>query len=152
MQLRKGLVLAAVLASAAALGGCGGYDVELKGGVFDLMGVSGTQNKKAKEPNLRARPGLVVPPSTAALPEPGSGAQPTTAPDGQAWPVDPEKTKVAKNEALRKQHEAFCAKARQRVDAGLDTVLPDGPLGSCHQSIIKNFTGKPLYRQDADPR
>jgi len=133
-----------------SVAGCSGYDVELKGGVFDALGVAGVMNKKQKEKKVAARPGLVVPPSTSSLPKPGSAPQAVAAAPGENWPIDPEERKAGENRRLIAEHKVFCAKARQRVSSGITTVLPDGPMGSCHESIIKNFTGKDLFRRKAD--
>ena len=142
--VRAALAAAAV----AALAGCSGYDVELKGGVFDAIGVSNI-GKKQPEPKLRDRQGLVVPPNTASLPPPGSAPAPSTEVAG-AWPVDPEKRKANDAAALRAKHEAFCAEAERRVNAGIDAVLKDGPLGTCHKSVVKALTGKDLFTRKAE--
>jgi len=140
----RGIIAAASLA-AVSLTGCAGYDVELKGGLFDVTGLSSIGKKKA-EPKLKRRNGLVVPPTTASLPVPGSG--PAQAPpvavaaNGEAWPVDPERDKSLKKAAVLAQHKAFCTKARQRHQAGLSTTVEEGPLGSCEESILRNITGK----------
>lgn len=129
-----------------SVAGCAGYDVELNGGIFDAMGVAGVVGKKEKEKKLAARPGLVVPPSTASLPSPGSVPQPQQA--DQAWPVDPEERKASSKQIAQAKHEAFCQEQRRKHEAGLIPVLPDGPLGSCHQSIVKNFAPH-LYEHEA---
>jgi hypothetical protein len=76
--------LAASLASALALGGCGG--VEFQGRIFDAMGLSDT----GPEPDVRMaeRPPLLLPPDVKALPAPGSGV--TTATAREDWPQNPE--------------------------------------------------------------
>ena len=93
-QIQKRLTM---MASAMSLGlllsACSGTDVELKGGVFDLLGVSGSGQKRA-EPKMKNRPGIVVPPSTASLPKPGAAPQQTAlAANGEAFPVNPEEAK-----------------------------------------------------------
>ena len=137
---------------ALSVSGCGGYDVELNGGLFDLIGASDI-GKKRVEPKMTKRNGIVVPPTTAALPPPGGKPKPSgpqvAAATGQAWPVDPEVAKSDAKQAKLRQHLAFCAKARQRVAAQLDAVLQDGPLGSCDESVIRNFTGKDLFSRPA---
>jgi hypothetical protein len=88
--------LAGALVCVAALGGCGG--VELQGKVFDYMGVSGDR----QQPDVRMgeRPPLLIPPNTKALPQPGTGSTATARGD---WPDDPEKvrTRVAKQEKAK---------------------------------------------------
>jgi hypothetical protein len=121
-----------------SVAGCGGYDVELNGGIFQAIGVAGVVGQgKNKEEKLAARPGIVVPPSTASLPTPGSAPQPDGA--DQAWPVNPEDRVASEKKMAQAQHEAFCAEQRRKHESGLIPVMADGPLGSCHQSILKNF-------------
>ena len=150
MQPIKSALFALGACGLLSLGGCSGYDVELNGGVFDMLGVSGKQQSRAREPKVVARQGLVVPPSTASLPEPGSAQPQVAAAGGQNWPVDPDRAKALQKDARQAQHDAFCAEARRRHDAGIDQVLANGPLGSCHESIVKAFTGKPLWERKAD--
>lgn len=151
MSLRT--AIAGSLAACAMLGltACSGYDVQLEGGVFDLIGVSDL-GKPKPEPKVAERNGLVVPPTTAALPVPGSVPQRPPQIAGvngdQSWPVDPDARRVENKQVLLKQQTAFCEKARQRFENGLDAVLASGPLGSCEQSVIKNFTGKGLYEKN----
>lgn len=155
MQPLRAVLIALGSLAVLAVGGCGGYDVELKGGVFDAMGISGKQQAHAREPHLNSRQGLVVPPSTASLPAPGSAPQPSqvASVEGQNWPVDPEKQKADKQAALKAEHEAFCAKQRDKLDAGLINTLEDGPLGSCRRSIVKALTGKdPFWGPGSKPK
>ncbi|MGI9523489.1 MAG: hypothetical protein ACR2PG_17805 [Hyphomicrobiaceae bacterium] len=149
LWLRLGTCLA--VAATVFLAGCsGGYDVELNGGIFDAVGLSSV-GKKAEQPRVERRNGIVMPPQTASLPVPGSGrptAEQVAAISGQeAWPVDPEQSK-AQNEAQQKAlHEAFCERARDRYNRGLDPDVERGPLGSCQKSIVRSFTGKAAYYQ-----
>jgi|GEM_PF-590943 len=148
MTASKALIFGLGSAVFLSLGGCSGYDVELKGGVFDVLGVSNL-NKKKGDPKLVSRGGLVVPPSTASLPVPGSGSTVAAAAPGSNWPVDPEQSKADKKRLLLEKHAAFCEAARRRVKIGLDAAVADGPLGSCHESVMKNFTGKDAYRRES---
>ena len=134
---------AAVLAAGLSLSACSGTDVELKGGVFDLMGVSGPAAKRS-DPKLADRPGIVVPPSTASLPPPIDSSAPVIAANGEAFPVNPEEAKRSQVADIVAQHKAFCERARQRHDAGLTTELESSPHGACHQSVLRNFTGSDL--------
>ena len=133
---RSGALIACVL----SLSGCAGYDVELKGGVFDYLGVSELGKKKA-EPKMAQRTGIVVPPRTAALPVPGSRPAPqqVASVGGQQWPVNPEEAKAGKKQAMLNKHKVFCAEQQRRLDAKLITTMADGPLGSCRKSILKNL-------------
>jgi hypothetical protein len=91
--------LATALASALALGGCGG--VEFQGRIFDAMGLSGDGGP---EPDIRMaeRPPLLVPPDVKTLPAPGGGVAAVTA--REDWPQNPEITREqvvkAKNDKL----------------------------------------------------
>lgn len=154
MQPLRAVLIALGSLAVLAVGGCSGYNVELKGGVFDAMGISGKQ-AHAREPQVKSRQGLVVPPSTASLPPPGGAPQPSqvASVDGQNWPVDPEKQKSDKQAAIKAQHDAYCAKQREKLDAGLITTMEDGPLGSCRRSIVKSLTGKdPFWGAGSKPK
>jgi hypothetical protein len=131
-----------------ALSACGGYDVELKGGVFDYLGVSDIGKKKS-EPRMTQRTGIVVPPTTAALPVPGSRPAPqqVATSDGQQWPINPEDAKAAKTSSAKQQHLAFCEEQQKKYDARLIETMENGPLGSCEKSVLKNFTGQGITFQ-----
>ena len=90
--------LAGVAACVAVLGGCGG--VELEGKVFDYMGVSGSG--QAPDVQMSERPPLLIPPSTRALPQPGTGSTATARAD---WPDDPEKVRVRVAEQKQAEQE-----------------------------------------------
>ncbi|MCL4768693.1 MAG: hypothetical protein KJZ80_20950 [Hyphomicrobiaceae bacterium] len=133
---------ASALLAVSALAGCGFDGVELNGSVFDYLGVSG-QADRGKEPKLEPRPGVVLPPQLDRLPEPGSTDVAT--PQGEAWPVDPEQSKVAAAEQLDRQHETFCRDALWRARAqGQGDVQIKGPKGMCNPSILRNLTGKDI--------
>jgi chitodextrinase len=96
------------------------------------------------------RAGLVIPPSTASLPQPGSAPQRTAAaPGGEAFPVNPEDRKKQNTAEIVKRHEAFCAKARQRFETGMTDTIANSPWGACHQSVLRNFTGYDLSGKKA---
>ncbi|WP_141700656.1 hypothetical protein [Methyloceanibacter superfactus] len=108
-QADRVMRLAGVVACVAALGGCGG--VELQGKVFDYMGVSG--DRQQPDVRMSERPPLLIPPNTKALPQPGTGSTATARAD---WPDDPEKvrTRVA-NEQKAKQ---------AKIEAAADPTNP----------------------------
>ena len=139
-RMRKLYGAGALVACGLLVSGCAGYDVELKGGVFDYLGVSEIGKKKA-EPKMQQRTGIVVPPSTAALPVPGSrpASQQVATASGQQWPVNPEDAKEGQKQALLQQHKEFCAVQIRKYEAKLIPQMADGPLGSCHPSVLKNF-------------
>lgn len=127
-------VLAAVVA--VSLAGCGGFDgVQLNGKIFDAMGVSG-EGPKSGDPKMAQRSGLVVPPSTEALPVPGSR------PDADAADVaalqDPDKLATVSETEKQRQQTEYCKKnyeeALQRGDDNAD--LATGPLGPCRGSVL----------------
>ena len=138
--------LAYVVAAASALlvGGCGTDEIELNGKIFDALGVSGTGAKK-EEPNLRARNGLVVPPSTASLPPPGSGRDAASEAD-IAFINDPDRKKVVDKIELARRQKEYCkihyeqAKARGDTSAD-DAVGPAGPCRATFLSAMKKWSG-----------
>lgn len=140
-QKRIGLTASAVMAS-LALSGCGFGDVEFNGAVFEAMGLNNNQSRE--EPKLPPRAGIVLPPDTERLPEPGSTQVAGQLPGG-AWPVDPEERKVAAAEELERQHEEFCRDAlwRARAQGRPDTQV-SGPKGPCNPSILRSITGKDI--------
>ena len=78
-----------------------GYDgVELQGGVFDALGVSGSGQKKLADVEGRcaARPRAAA--VADKLPEPVTGSL-AAAPTGEAWPVDPEDRRAAEQGGAR---------------------------------------------------
>lgn len=142
--LSGGMGFLSMAAACVLVAGCSGTDVELKGGVFDLMGISGNSSAKRAEPEMDNRPGIVVPPSTASLPEPGAAPRATVASTGEAFPVNPEDAKKASTADIIARHKTFCEAARQRHEAGLTPIIENSPWGSCHESVLRNFTGKDL--------
>lgn len=142
------MVLAGLLAAGISVGGCSGTDVELNGGVFDALGVSNLSTKR-EEPKMKNRPGLVIPPTTASLPAPGSAPQTEVAANGEAFPVNPEDRKKTDTAQIVAQHKEFCEAAIQRYENGLATVIEKSPWGSCHESVLRNMTGHDLSGQKA---
>lgn len=144
----RAVSLGVAVTVATALGGCGNTDVEFKGGLFDMVGLSDINNKKTTEARVAQRTGLVLPPENGRLPEPGSAPQLAGISGDAAWPVDPEEAKAGKAAALQREHETFCAKAREDAKLRGNDVIEDGPLGSCRQSILKNFTGRDVINEN----
>jgi len=140
----KHLALVAMLSGSITFGGCGGggiagFDgIELQGGVFDSLGIGTNSEKKEKNPQVAARPGLVLPPDPSRLPQPGEVTPEQLAVAGdQAWPVDPEQNKARAKAEAQKRHDEFCEKALR--DARLTNKDPEsvvGPNGSCKKSIF----------------
>jgi len=148
LKAMRQVVLAGLMAVGMLAGGCGGTDVELKGGVFDALGVNDIGAKR-EEPKMQNRPGLVIPPTTASLPAPGSAPPTEVAANGEAFPVNPEDRKKVDTAQIVAQHREFCEAARQRYENGVATVIEKSPWGSCHESVLRNVTGRDLAGQKA---
>jgi hypothetical protein len=101
----KRILLGAALAGAAvSLAGCGSsmtYGTGTSPGVQtieDLAGIVALSSKEKEPVDYKPRPAVVAPPSTAALPAPGS-AQGTS--QAANWPRDPDAAKRAMDEKQR---------------------------------------------------
>ncbi|HVJ78909.1 MAG TPA: hypothetical protein VM620_13840 [Hyphomicrobium sp.] len=132
----KALLLVPAGVALLALSGCGYDGVQLNGKIFDVVGLNGDQGPAA-EPKMKVRQPLVMPPSVASLPDPGSGKEGRPS---LAEIQDPDREKKVSQADLEKQQEAYCKThyedAIARGDASADSA--SGPLGACHPSI---FTG-----------
>jgi hypothetical protein len=84
-----------------------------------------------------ARTPLVVPPSTASLPSPGTPPEAAAA-DVTAALNDPDRKVVVDQATLQKRQDEYCAKnydpARAAGDASADSI--EGPLGPCRPSVL----------------
>lgn len=123
--------------AAVSLGGCGGFDgVDLNGKVFDAVGIGTGSASTEREPKMAQRSGLVVPPSTAALPAPGS--QPAYESADVAAINDPDRVAQVSQAEKQRQQDEYCKKnyeeAKQRGDDNAD--LAQGPLGPCKGSVL----------------
>lgn len=144
------MLLAACFGAAAALGGCGGIDgVELQGGVFDALGISGNALAgKGKEPQVPIRSGIVLPPQPDRLPQPGAAAPPDVT---QALPEDEDQRKVRAAADSERQHKEFCEKAlREARVRGEEGVIVQGPRGQCNPSILSTM-GQSLNNLNQPP-
>ena len=148
-RVRGSVFAAAVLAIAAGLSGCGGFDgVELNGKLFDALGVSGDTSGKRSEPKTQARAPLVIPPDATRLPEPGSVQVPTSATADQAWPKDREAQRIADADAKKRAQEAHCRDGNWKQKAMKDDIgAAAGPNGSCNNSIF-SVLGKSILGSD----
>jgi hypothetical protein len=97
--------IAALLAGSMALSGCadGGVGVEIDAPILNAVGLD-LGGKKKEDADLPERTGLVVPPSTEALPPPGT----QTAAARQNWPNDPDKNKKRLAEEKAAAEEKYC--------------------------------------------
>jgi hypothetical protein len=106
-------------AACAAIAACSPGDVELNGKLFDAMGVSSSSQAASKvEPKVPQRSTLVVPPSTASLPAPGSGtAVVAAASEDEAWPTDPDQQAEAALAAKQAEQKQYCEEGRLQGNA-----------------------------------
>lgn len=133
---------AVVLSGAVALGGCG-TDVEMDAPILNAVGIN-LASKKKDESDLPERPGIVVPPSTASLPQPGE----RTGTAGENWPVDPDQQKKSEAEAKAAAREKYCAEGDWKGKGGITEYEKDtGRQARCPsklgESITKQFGGRP---------
>ena len=136
----KSLTAVMCMAATLSLAGCGGVDgVELQGGVFDAMGLSGSDKPKLADTKVEARPGLVLPPSPDRLPAPVTGSI-AAAPQAEAWPVDPEDRKQQARADLDKRHRAHCERAIQDARMRGETGVIMGPAGNCQPGLFGSLT------------
>jgi hypothetical protein len=130
------LMTAAVLAAGAATSGCGigGIDgVELNGGVFDMLGVSASSQKRV-EPKVAARPGIVLPPVADRLPQPA----PEPAVAAQEWPDDDDGRRAREVADLDRRQAEFCQQAKARAKTQSKEAEPiEGPKGPCTESVLR---------------
>lgn len=97
------LAMAAILVAGASLGGCGaGVDVDAP--ILNAVGLN--LSNKPKDEDIPERPGLVVPPSTEALPPPGEGR--AAAANQQNWPDDPDIRAKREAEEKAAAQEKYC--------------------------------------------
>lgn len=139
----KGFALMACLSLAAVAGGCAGYDgIELQGGVFDALGVSGSSSqKKLADVKVDARPNLVLPPAPDRLPEPVTGSL-AAAPTGEAWPVDAEDRRAANRADLDRRHKEFCERAIMMARTRGESGVIMGPAGNCQPGLFGSLTNQ----------
>jgi hypothetical protein len=142
--------LAGTVAALLLLSGCSDAGIDLNGKLFDVMGISpSAMEAKRKEPVLADRAPLVMPPSTARLPSPGSGQ---VAAAEQAWPDDPEDRKKREGQERERLHLAYCRGDMQWKERSLNpnsaaqTSAPRSPYGPCPTvfsgSILTNNSDK----------
>jgi hypothetical protein len=124
------------MVGAMVLCGCSAGDVELNGAVFDYLGVSSKTQAAKAQPRLGPRAGLVVPPNTEKLPEPGSGLETASVSDPSQWPTDPDEARKANASELERRHAAFCQDALWRAKAAGQTDPVRGPNGLCTPSLL----------------
>jgi hypothetical protein len=125
-------VAAFAISALLALSGCD--SVALEGKAFDWLGISGSAlDEKRSDPKMVDRAPLVVPPSVARLPAPGSGK---TDNEQVAALKDPELTKKAAAKERERLHLAYCRGEIQWKEKALDPDYGGGgayrsPYGPC---------------------
>jgi hypothetical protein len=140
------LIGATALAGSLMLGGCGsagGVDLQIDAPILNAVGLN-LAGKQADEEDLPERPGLVVPPSTASLPEPGSH----TGPAAQSWPVDADQEKKSAAEAKAAARERYCAGEDWGKNNNIDEFdKATGKEQRCPsklgKALSKSFGGRP---------
>ena len=126
----KQAVGSVAIAATLTLAGCAD-GVELNGKVFDLLGVSpGAQAAAKAEPKMQPRTGLVLPPDTARLPDPGSEEANAAA---VAQIDDPDKRRAMAAAERERLHKAYCSGEmnwkERAVKTDVENKSPYGPCG-----------------------
>ncbi len=111
---QRNLALAALMGAALSLGGCNAADVQIDAPILEAAGIHLT-SKKADDEDVPERPGIVIPPSTEKLPEPGT----RTAAAEQNWPHDPDKIKKRKAEEEAAAYEKYCREGKWDSDVDI---------------------------------
>jgi hypothetical protein len=103
---QRNLAFAVLLGAALGAGGCGsgGVDLDINAPILEAAGIN-LSSKKVQDEDVPERAGLVVPPSTDKLPEPGSRQ---AAAGQQNWPQDPDKIKKQKEQEKADAEEKYC--------------------------------------------
>lgn len=133
-----------ILGLTLTLSACGTDDVVLEGKLFEAAGISGSLNKKAKTPKIKARSGLILPPS-AQLPEPGKRV---AVQDEQNWPDDPDvrrRKAAALAEAERKEYCSEVGRNRNHPDFDEDKTAKCSSLLS---GALSGFQRAPAPDQE----
>lgn len=114
--LLRNLTFVTLLGGAVSLGGCGGgVGLDVDAPILDAVGINLVSKKKDDE-DLPERPGLVVPPSTEKLPEPGTH---TASVAQQNWPQDPDQIKKRKEADAIAAEEKYCAEGDWSAKANI---------------------------------
>jgi hypothetical protein len=97
--------MALLVGGAVLLAGCEGegVDFQVNAPILEAAGLN-LSSKKKQDDDLPERSGLVMPPSTDRLPEPGTH----TASAGKPWPADPDQLKKQRAAELAQAEEDYC--------------------------------------------
>ena len=140
----RNAAIAALLGGSVALSGCAdGVGVELNAPILNAVGLDLGGKKKADD-DLPERTGLVVPPSTEALPAPGTQ---TAAASQQNWPNDPDKRKKREAEDKAAAEEKYCREGNWDSKANIDEFNKNiGVEARCQsqlgKALNKSFGGR----------
>jgi hypothetical protein len=93
-----------LICAGIGLARCNGADVHIDAPILEAAGINLT-SKKAEE-DVPERSGIVIPPSTETLPEPGTRT--AAADPSQSWPQDPDQTKAQREKAEAEAREKYC--------------------------------------------
>ncbi len=127
------------------LSACSGTDVEINAPILEAAGVNLMGKKKELE-DIPDRPGLVIPPNTASLPEPGSHTQ-TAA--NASWPVDPDQQKKQNEQKTAAALEKYCKEGDWSGKGGIDAFNKTvGQERRCRPEWLKNA----VKDEDAEKR
>jgi hypothetical protein len=134
--LKRRLAMAPVVVGLGlSLQGCANDGLELNGKVFDWLGVSESASAAARRENrMPDRPPLVMPPSTKALPAPGSGQEQ----DPMLASLQDPEVKKARDAAERQAlHLAYCRGEKNWQERAFrrDDGANRSPFGPCNQMV-----------------
>ena len=138
-----------LMCACVGLAGCGGTDVHIDAPILEAAGINLTA-KKADE-DIPERSGIVIPPSTDKLPEPGSRTAAANAP--QNWPQDADQAKASKAEAEAKARDEYCRERKWAKENNISEFEKDTGddeqrcASSLGKAISKAFGGGEATQQ-----
>jgi hypothetical protein len=144
----RNAAIAGLLGGAVALSGCGagGAGIEIDAPVLNAVGIN-LSSKKKEDDDLPERAGLVVPPSTEALPEPGTK---TAAAAAQNWPDDVDKRKKREAEEKAAAEEKYCREGNWDNKANISEFNKNVGVEQRCQSQLGKALSKSLGGRSAD--
>ena len=134
-NIGKSAIFASLTLVLPGLAGCGVDDIQLNGKIFDAVGLN-TGSVKSKEPTMKTRAPLVVPPGLeSSLPVPGSGKADAPV---LADVRDHDAAKQMSKDDLAREQAVFCKKNYEEPkalgDESVDSI--EGPSGPCRGSVL----------------
>lgn len=129
----------AALSLAAFVSGCAeGMDVDFNAPILEAAGIN-LSGKKAANPDIPDRPGIVMPPSKDRLPEPGE----RNVAAAQQWPVDPDLKKKQDIAAAIEKETKYCREGDWSGKGGIEEF--DRTVGTkprCRAQYVKDAIKK----------